>query len=136
MSMQYSTTYRNVTQLDGFATLIGASPHLYIASGAQPANCAAADTGTTLVDITCPATPFAAAAGGSMAKNGTWQGTASAGSPTNAGHFRLKTSGGTCHAQGSITATGGGGDMEFDNISIATGQQVTINTFTLSAGGA
>lgn len=136
MTMQYSTTYRNTTQLDGFATLMGASPHLFIATGSPPANCAASDSGTTLVDITCPSTPFAAASGGSMAKSGTWQGTASAGSPSNAGHFRFKTSGGTCHAQGTITATSGGGDMEFDNISIATGQQVTINTFTLSAGGA
>jgi hypothetical protein len=38
--------------------------------------------------------------------------------------------------QGTITATGGGGDMTLDNTSIASGQQVTITSFTLSAGGA
>lgn len=38
--------------------------------------------------------------------------------------------------QGSITATGGGGDMELDNTSIAAGQQVTVSSFTITAGGA
>ena len=38
--------------------------------------------------------------------------------------------------QGTITATGGGGDMTLDNTSIASAQQVTITSFTLSAGGA
>lgn len=132
MSMQYSVTYRNA-QLDAFATAVGASPHLYINTGAQPANCAAADSGTNLVDMTLPSTPFNAAGSGSMTKNGTWSG--AAGASGTAGHFRLKTSGGTCHAQGSITATGGGGDLELDNTNIASTQIVTIGTFTLNAGG-
>jgi hypothetical protein len=35
-----------------------------------------------------------------------------------------------------VTATGGGGDMTLDNTSIASGQKVTITTFTISAGNA
>jgi hypothetical protein len=35
-----------------------------------------------------------------------------------------------------VTATGGGGDMTLDNTSIASGQQVTITSFTITAGGA
>jgi len=35
-----------------------------------------------------------------------------------------------------MTATGGGGDMLLDNISIAVSQVVNITTFTLTAGGA
>ena len=54
-----------------------------------------------------------------------------------AGHFRLLDSGGTtCHAQGTVTATGGGGDLTLDNTSIASGQSVTITSFTLTAGNA
>jgi hypothetical protein len=52
-----------------------------------------------------------------------------------AAHFRIKQ-GATCHLQGTVTATGGGGDMTLDNVTIATGQQVTITAFTLTAGGA
>ena len=53
-----------------------------------------------------------------------------------AAHFEIMDSGGTtCHMQGTVTATGGGGDMEIDNTSIATGQQVTVTAFTLTAGG-
>jgi hypothetical protein len=38
--------------------------------------------------------------------------------------------------QGTVTATGGGGDMTLDNTSFAVGQQVNITSFTLTAGGA
>jgi hypothetical protein len=79
---------------------------------------------------------MAAASSVYKAKSATaWTGTgADAGS---AGHFRIKDSGATpCHVQGSITATGGGGDMELDNIVIAVSQAITISTFTLTAGNA
>ena len=37
---------------------------------------------------------------------------------------------------GSITATGGGGDMTVDNTSFATGQSFTVTAFTLTDGNA
>lgn len=138
MAIQYSTTLRN-NQLDQLETTTGTAPKLQIRSGAPPANAAAADTGTLLCEITLPSDWMAAASGGSKAKNGTWSGTgdAGAGAGTSAGHFRIKDSAGTTtHAQGTVTATGGGGDMTLDNVSIASGQAVTINTFTMSAGNA
>ena len=42
----------------------------------------------------------------------------------------------TAHIQGSVTATGGGGDMTLDNTSIASGQTVTITSFTLNGPAA
>jgi hypothetical protein len=42
----------------------------------------------------------------------------------------------TCHIQGTVTVTGGGGDLTLDNTSIASAQTVVINTFTLTAGNA
>jgi hypothetical protein len=34
--------------------------------------------------------------------------------------------------QGTITATGGGGDMEVNNTSFAVGQAFTVTSFTLA----
>ena len=134
MALNYSTTLRNA-QLDAVETTVGTSAKLYIRTGAKPTACADADSGTLLATLDLPSDWLAAASSGSKAKNGTWTGTgAVAGS---AGHFRIKDSGATtCHLQGSITATGGGGDMELDNIVIAVSQAITISTFTLTAGNA
>jgi hypothetical protein len=135
MTIQLSTTVRNA-RLDSFETAVGASAILEIRSGAPPANCAAADSGTLLASMTLPADWMAAAASGSKSKNGTWE-DLSANATGTAGHFRIKDSGGTvCHLQGTVTATGGGGDMEVDNTSIASGQQVSVTTFTLTDGNA
>jgi hypothetical protein len=70
---------------------------------------------------------MAAASGGTKAKLGTWSNTAS-GTGT-AASWRIYDSGvTTCHIQGNTT------DMTFDNTSITSGQTVTVNTFTLTAG--
>lgn len=135
MSFQFSTTARNAA-LDAIETAIGTSAVLKIRSGSAPADCGTADSGTVLATLNLPSDWLAAASGGSKSKSGTWEDT-SADAAGTAGHFRIyATDGTTCHMQGTITATGGGGDMTLDNTSIASGQQVTITSFTLSAGGA
>lgn len=134
MTFQYSVAIRNA-QLDAVEVTAGASAKLQIRSGAQPANCAAAATGTLLAEITLPADWMAAASAGSKVLAGTWTGTGVAAG--TAAHFRLVDNvGTTCHAQGSITALGGGGDLTVDNTSIAASQTVTANTFTINAGNA
>lgn len=134
MAIQLSISARN-GRLDAIETAAGGSAKLEIRTGAQPANCGAAGTGTVLCTIALPADYLAAAAAGSKAKSGTWSGTAAA--TGTAGHFRITDTAGTnCHIQGSITATSGGGDMELDNTSIATSQTVTVNTFTLTDANA
>jgi hypothetical protein len=86
--------------------------------------------------MTLPSDWLAAAASGSKAKSGSWQ-DSSADATGTAGHFRIYDSTGTtCHLQGTVTATGGGGDLTLDNISIASGQSITINTFSISAANA
>ena len=40
----------------------------------------------------------------------------------------------TCHLQGTLTATGGGGDMEVDNTAFNSGQTFTVTSFTITAG--
>ena len=122
--------------LDSCESTIGTSPVLKIRTGSPPATCATADSGTVLASITCPSDWAAAASSGSKAKSGTWQDT-SADATNTAAHWRLYASDGTtCHMQGTVTATGGGGDMTLDSTSITSGQTVTISTFTLSAANA
>jgi hypothetical protein len=134
MAVQLSVSARNA-KLDSIETTVGTSPKLQIRTGAQPASCATADSGTLLCEITCPSDWAAAASSGAKAKSGTWSGTGVAAG--TAGHFRLKDSAGTTtHLQGSITATSGGGDMELDNTSIAVDQTVTVNTFTMNEANA
>lgn len=134
MALQYSVSVRN-SQLDALETAVGATAVLKLFTGAPPANCAAANTGTELVSETLPADWMAAASSGSKAKSGTWQAAGIAAG--SAAHFRLYASDGTtCHAQGTVTATGGGGDMTLDNVVIAVDQSVTFSTFTISAGNA
>lgn len=133
MAIQFSTTVRNA-MLDAFETTVSTSPTLTIRSGAAPADCATANSGTVLATCTLPSDWMAAASSGSKAKSGTWEDT-SADATGTAAHFRIHQ-GATCHMQGTVTATGGGGDMTVDNTSFATGQAFTITTFTLTAGNA
>lgn len=129
MAIQLSVDVRNA-RLAAYRTTIGASPILRMYSGAPPANCAAAATGTKLVEATLPADPFADPASGSISKTGTWQ-DISADAGGTLGYYRVYDSAGaSCKEQGTIGATGSGADMEVDNVSVAAGQQVTITTFT------
>lgn len=134
MAVQHSVAVRNA-RLDAIETTIGASPKLQFRTGAKPANCAAAATGTLLAEVICPADWMAAASAGAKTLAGSW--TVAASGTGDAGHYRLLDSTGTtCHEQGTITATGGGGDMTVDNVSIAAGQTVTVTTKTLTEGNA
>lgn len=117
-------------QADSLGGTFYGSGTLKIYTGAQPATADTAASGTLLVTITLPATPFAAASSGAAAKSGTWSGTA--GNTGTAGWFRIQTSGNTHPMDGAVTATSGGGEIELDNTSIVSGQVVTINTFSLN----
>lgn len=133
MAFQFSTAARNAA-LDAMETAVGASPTLEIRTGAVPASCAAADSGVVLATLALPADWLAAAANGAKVLAGVWQDLAADAAGT-AGHFRIKA-GATCHIQGSVTITGGGGDLTLDNPVIEAGQQINVTAFTITAGGA
>jgi hypothetical protein len=135
MALQLSTAVRNA-RLDAIETTVGTSAIMRIRTGAQPATCATADSGTVVATLNLPSDWMAAASGGSKAMTGTWQ-DASADATGTAAHFRIYDSAGTtCHLQGSITVTAGGGDMTVDNTSFASAQQFTITGFTLTDANA
>ena len=134
MAIQLSVAVRNA-RLDSIESTIGTAPKLRILTGSPPANCAASESGTQLVEITCPSDWLNAASGGSKTLAGSW--TATAGASGAAGYYRIyNSSGTTCHEQGTVTATGGGGDMTVDNTSIASGQTVTVTAKTQTDGNA
>lgn len=135
MAIQLSVEVRNA-RLDVIEEEIGASAVLKIRSGTMPANCATADAGAALVTIELPGNWMVPAAAGAVHKSGNWQ-DLNADVTGTAGHFRLYASdGSTCHMQGTVTVTGGGGDMEVVSTSFIAGQRVRVTTFVLTDGNA
>lgn len=137
LDLRDSVAIRNA-RLDAITTFAGVSARLRLYSGTKPANAAGAITGTLLVELVCNATAFAAAAASGVLTanaitNGT--GTAGAGAGTTATHFRLfKTDGTTVVFDGTVgNATS---DLILDNTNIATGQTVSVTSFTRTAGNA
>ena len=133
MTIQFSAAVRNA-RLDAVETATGATAVLKIRTGTVPATVATADAGTVLATLTLPSDWMAAASAGAKAKAGTWEDT-SADAAGTAAHFRLYASDGTtAHIQGTVTATGGGGDMTVDNVVFALAQAFTVTAFTLTDG--
>jgi len=117
--------------LDAIETAVGTAPNLDLRTGAPPTNLTDSASGTRLAYDALPSDWLAAASSGSKAKAGTWTLTGDA--DGDIGHFVLvNTAGSTNHIDGTVTATGGGGDMEVNNVSITTGQTLTVDTFTIT----
>lgn len=131
MSIQYSVTVNNA-KLDQIESTIGTAPVMRLYTGAMPANCAAAATGTKLSEDALPSDWMAAASAAAKAKLGTW--TLNGIAAGTAGYFRILDSAlAATHMQGTVSATGGGGDMTLDNAVIASTQVITVNTFTINS---
>lgn len=133
--MQHSVAVRNA-RADATETAIGASPILRFRTGAAPANCAAARTGTVLAVLALPADWLTAAAAGAKAKIGTWEDPAADAAGT-IGHYEIMSNDlSTCHQQGTVTQTGGGGEITVDNPVLAVGQQVSVTSYSYTEGNA
>lgn len=133
MAIQLAVSTRNA-RLDAIETDAGTSAILKLRTGAQPADCATADSGTVIATLNLPSDWLAAASGGTKAKAGTWQDLTADASGTPA-HFRLyKSDGTTCIMQGSVGE--GTGDLQLDNTDINSGQTVTVTGFTLTDANA
>ncbi len=131
--VQFSTTVRNA-RADAIETAIGTSAVLKLVTGSQPANCAASDPGTVVATMTLPSDWMSAASSGVKSQLGTWS-DSSADATGTAAHYRIfESTGTTCHIQGSVTATGGGGNLTLDNTAIVAGQQVDITSFSFTEG--
>lgn len=134
MSLQMSVAMRN-SRCDAIETRVGTAPRLRIYSGSVPANCAASDPSGLLATIVLPSDWLAAASSGAKTLLGSW--TVAASGTGVAASWRIFDSAiAACEMQGTVTATGGGGDLTLDNTNIASGQTITITAFTLTEGNA
>lgn len=99
MATQWSVAVRNAEN-DAKETTIGTSAKFEIRTGAPPASCATADSGTLLASLSLPSDYLGASSNGVKSLAGSWTGTgAAAGTP---GHWRVKDNAGTtCHGQGT-----------------------------------
>lgn len=140
MAIQLNAATRNA-RLDTIESTNGTSCSLEIRTGSPPATTATAGTGTVLATVNLPSPDWmAAASSGSKALAGTWSDT-SVDATGTAGHFRIYNSQATrdnttCFMQGTVTASGGGGDMIVDSTSFVSGTTFTITSFTLTDGNA
>jgi len=135
MALQFSVAVRN-GEADSIETTIGASAILMMRTLAPPANCAAADVGAVLATLNLAADWMNPAVLGTITKNGTWQDLL-ADATGVVGHFRIYDNGLlACQAQGTVTATGLGGDMTVDNVNFAMNQSFTVTAFAITIGNA
>ena len=135
MTVQRSVAVRNA-RLDVIESTIGTSAKVQIRTGAQPATCATAASGTLLVEFALGSDWAAAASSGVKAFSSTPVAGTAVGAGT-AAHYRIVDSPGTtCHEQGTVTATGGGGDVTIDNTTVASGQAVNITGWSVTEPGA
>lgn len=105
--------------------------HIEIRTGAQPASVATAASGTLLGTLTLSDPAFGAAANGSASANAI-TGDTSADATGTAGWFRAYDSNNVAIIDGSITATGGGGDLELDNVNIVATGTINVTSWTVS----
>lgn len=129
MTMQCGVTLRN-DQAAAYVTRLPAGATLTVYTGAKPANCGTAASGTLLGTITLPATPLTNS-GGVVTIAGTWSQSSAAATGTP-GYFRLVDSSAVCHAQGDC-----GTDLVFTPATLTAGQSFSVTTGgTITIGGA
>ena len=110
------------------ATNIGSGSIIEIRTGSKPATPETAASGTLLASV--PISGSFSSSGGVLTAAD--PAAASPAASGTAGYFRLKTAGGTAVLDGTVTATGGGGDMQLGSTSITTGVNVDLGVPTLT----
>ena len=111
------------------ATAIGSGSTIQIRSGSKPATPETAASGTLLATVSV-AGSYTSTGGVLTAADPASANPVAGGS---AGYFRVLTSGSTAILDGTVTATGGGGDMQLGSTTITVGVPVDLGvpSFTM-----
>ncbi len=136
MTLRYNTTLRNA-KATAIATEAGSNAQIKLYTGnVNGAGVGTAPAGTLLATLTVSgALNASAAASGAITFNTIASVTATA--PGTATCFRMTKSDGTTGVlDGSVSATGGGGDMTFASNVIPSGGTVGISSGTITTGNA
>lgn len=113
------------------ATAIGANSTIAIYSGTKPTSPETAAAGTLLCTIPVSGS-YASSSGVLTAAD---PATVSPAASGTAGWFRIASSGGTAILDGTVSATGGGGDMTLGTTTITTGTSVDLGVPTITIPG-
>lgn len=133
MATRIPTNVRNA-MANAAVDLIDAGPAagtVQIRTGAQPASAGSAATGTLLGTLTLSDPAFADAVNGTATASAV-TGDSSADASGTAGWFRVLDSTGATVLDGSITGTGGGGDMILDSTAIVAGGTISVTSWTVT----
>ena len=109
---------------------VGGAGTIKIYDGTRPANPNASITGNLLATVNLAATAFGSASSGVATIADPAAVTAVA--TGTATHFRAASGGGTVVFDGSVTATGGGGDLTLATTSITSGLSVDVTGGTIT----
>lgn len=135
MALQFTSTLRN-GWLTSLNTALGTSAQLNIYSGSPPANVAAGPTGTLLSSgVRGNAAGWGSVTGGVLT-GAVFGSDTSAAATGTAGYFRWLDSSLNVVMQGTVTGTGGGGDMTMTATGIVAGDTVSVSSWTITAPGA
>src|SRR5688572_6164131 len=130
MALGYVTTLRNA-QLDEITAAIGSNGKIRFYSGTRPAT-GGAET-TLLAECALSATAAPAASGGTLTFNAIAD-DASINATGTVSWFRILTSGNTAILDGTVTATGGGGDITTPSTSWTAAEPLSVSSLTITAG--
>lgn len=117
MSVTHNTTVRNA-MCDAVTTQLGASPKMVLQTSGAVA----------VATLVMSVAPFPASAGGTMAANAIASDTNAAGGAVTKGE--LQTSAGVQKVLYSVTATGGGGDVQMNSTTVSAGQTVACSSLS------
>jgi hypothetical protein len=135
MTTRISTAARNAAA-NAIAALLDGGPdagYIEIRTGSQPATVGTAATGTLLATIPLNDPAFAAAASGTASADVDPLPSDTAADATGtAGWFRAYDGSDVAVIDGSITATGGGGDMTLNTVALTAGVAVELTSWSIT----
>jgi hypothetical protein len=133
-NLKFSVVVKNAQEA-ALRTNLGASALINIYSGTQPASPDTAITSQVLLATLTAGATFGSESGGVETLNAITAGTGSAAAGsggTLATWFRMTTSGGTAHVDGTVGTSGC--DLNLGSATISTGVQVSVSSWTLANG--
>ncbi|MGW5556858.1 hypothetical protein ACWER9_06500 [Micromonospora sp. NPDC003944] len=129
MATRISTAARNAAAgaIAGLLDAGAGAGTIKVYSGSQPATGDTAESGTLLATFTLADPAFSSASSGVATLAGTPRSTTGVGAGT-AGWFRAEDSTGANVLDGSVTAAGGGGELELSTTTISVGLTVELTS--------
>lgn len=114
----------------------GTGALIRIYSGTQPATADTTASGTLLAELTVSGAFGTVSSEGVLTVGAVTQ-DSSANATGTAGWFRVVASNGTTVViDGSVTATGGGGQLQLNSLAIVATEPVEVDSFVITEGGA